>query len=202
MTFGWINFVTVHAAEMCTYQTYQWNPSQKKALNIRKVRHPYNELSKEQVDPVTGCSICEEDQQNFKLTKDLSIKLCARIAPKVIPSLKELIASGQLINQLVGYRVGMTRGELDSKGNRTQFSNHSFGTAIDINSQQNGLYDNCLTFNRDCRLVKGGEWHPRKPGSLTENSEIVRSFNRIGFQWGGQITGRQKDFMHFSITGY
>ncbi len=25
---------------------------------------------------------------------------------------------------------------------------------------------------------------------------------QAGFKWGGEIAGKQKDFMHFSLTGY
>jgi hypothetical protein len=95
-----------------------------------------------------------------------------------------------------------SRGAADGNGNRIGFSNHSFGTAIDINPEQNGLYDNCITFGPQCRLLRGGEWRPGTPGTLDKNGDIVTLFKQAGFQWGGEIVGKQKDFMHFSLTGY
>lgn len=106
------------------------------------------------------------------------------------------------LREVTGYRVGMTRGEIDATGNHTGFSNHSFGVALDVNAEQNGLYENCINFDSSCRLVMGGQWHPRQTFSLTKDSVIVLEFKRNGFLWGGEIPGQQKDFMHFSLTGY
>jgi hypothetical protein len=110
--------------------------------------------------------------------------------------------NGERIFSVVGYRVGMTRGNFDALGNRTRFSNHSFGIAIDINEQQNGLYDRCITFGPACRLRRGGNWIPGQEGSLTPESPVVKAMKRIGMKWGGEIEGHQKDFMHFSPSGY
>ena len=96
----------------------------------------------------------------------------------------------------------MTKGNIDSLGNRTQFSNHSFGVAIDINEEQNGLYDHCVSFGPACRLRRGGIWKPDQVGSLTPDSPIVEGLKGMGLKWGGQIEGDQKDFMHFSPSGY
>jgi hypothetical protein len=73
---------------------------------------------------------------------------------------------------------------------------------VDINTNQNGLYENCVSFNSSCRLIKGGAWNPNQQLSLTSDSIIVQEFKRNGFKWGGEIAGQQKDFMHFSPTGY
>ena len=106
------------------------------------------------------------------------------------------------IHTIEGYRVVKSRGPVDGKGNRTGFSNHSYGTAIDINSEQNGLYDNCITFGPQCRLLRGGEWRPGTQGTLDTKGDIVVQFKQEGFRWGGEIEGKQKDFMHFSLSGY
>lgn len=116
--------------------------------------------------------------------------------------LSELLQSGEKIYEVVGYRVGMTRGNVDQDGNRTVFSNHSFGTALDINPGQNGLYENCVQFGPNCRLIRGGAWKQGREGTLTVDSATVQGMQRLGLRWGGEIKGRQKDFMHFSITGY
>lgn len=67
------------------------------------------------------------------------------------------------------------------RGSRTQLSNHSWGTAFDINVPQNGL-------NKIPALV--GE-----KGSVRE---IVPIANDFGFYWGGHFT--RKDGMHFEIA--
>jgi hypothetical protein len=98
--------------------------------------------------------------------------------------------------------VGKTRGDVDANGVRTEFSNHSFGIALDINPGSNGLYENCIVFNQDCRLIRGGHRDPARAESLHAGSNIVRAIEDIGLKWGGEIDGKQKDFMHFSPTGY
>lgn len=188
--------------KLCTYTTYQWNVDRKKAVNFKTVKHPYSALDDYEFDPVTGCSVCEEDQTIVKISNLPPFKICKHLAGDIYYQLSQLLNSDEPLNKVVGYRVGMTRGDVDETGNRTQFSNHSFGIALDINDEQNGLYDHCYVFGSQCRLRKGGTWDPNHPASLTENSSIVLTMKRIGFKWGGEIKGQQKDFMHFSPSGY
>ncbi|MDQ7050893.1 MAG: hypothetical protein Q9M92_15725 [Enterobacterales bacterium] len=51
-------------------------------------------------------------------------------------------------------------------------------------------------------MRKGGAWNPSQEGSLTRDHPIVLELKKAGFKWGGEIQGKQKDFMHFSPTGY
>lgn len=67
------------------------------------------------------------------------------------------------------------------RGSRTNLSNHSWGTAFDVNVAQNGL-------NKIPALVG-------QKGSLRE---IVPIANEFGFYWGGHFT--RKDGMHFEIA--
>ncbi|MDQ7050892.1 MAG: hypothetical protein Q9M92_15720 [Enterobacterales bacterium] len=48
---------------MCHYSSYQWNTFVKKAVNYRQISHPYTQLKSYEVDKLTGCSVCREDQQ-------------------------------------------------------------------------------------------------------------------------------------------
>jgi D-alanyl-D-alanine carboxypeptidase-like protein len=96
----------------------------------------------------------------------------------------------------------VSRGPADKDGNRTQLSNHSYGVAIDVNEMQNGLYDHCVVWGAGCRLIKGGPYRPREAGSIVAESPLVAALEAVGLKWGGRIAGRQKDFMHFSPTGY
>ena len=82
-------------------------------------------------------------------------------------------------------------------------SNHSFGVAFDLNEEQNGLYNDCPRWGPSCVLAKGGAYRPgADPLSLTESSPATRRMKEAGFDWGGLLPGRQKDFMHFSPSGY
>lgn len=190
------------AEQQCTYSTYQWNVGARRAVGQRKVVKPFSELAAAERDSQTGCTVCEEDQLTLIFVGLRPFKVCRLIAPRVQAIVAALQRQQAPLLDVVGYRVGMTRGNVDSAGNRTGFSNHSFGVALDVNTEQNGLYENCVSFNPACRLIKGGRWNPQQAFSLTEDSMIVLEFKRNGFRWGGEIAGQQKDFMHFSPSGY
>ncbi|NIR43913.1 MAG: hypothetical protein GWM93_06850, partial [Gemmatimonadetes bacterium] len=176
--------------ETCTYSTYRWNVDLRRSVDHRIVRHPYSALRDEEIDPATGCTVCEEDQRVVDVPPLQPFRLCARLADRVEKALAELIDAGEPIHTVQGYRVGRSRGDVDEHGNRTRFSNHSYGIAIDINPDQNGLYTDCVRFGPGCRLLRGGPWRPGQPGSLTPDGAIVLTFKALGFRWGGEIAGR------------
>lgn len=186
----------------CTYSTYKWNVQGRRAVERRKIVKPLSELTAAEKDSQTGCTVCEEDQVTLAFAGLKPFKICRLIAPRIQVIIAELQSQQAPLINVIGYRVGMTRGEIDDDGNRTAFSNHSFGVALDINTDKNGLYENCITFGPSCRLIKGGPWDPNQDASLTKESMIVQEFQRNGFKWGGEIAGQQKDFMHFSPSGY
>ncbi len=187
----------------CTYETYTWNTRLKQAVEFHVVQRDYDALTAAEIDGPTGCTVCEEDQAVINIDGIEPFRVCHVIAPQVTAIFQSLVERGKAIFKIEGYRVGKTRGDTDKDGNRTRFSNHSYGIALDINSGQNGLYDRCLEFNSQCRLIRGGPWKPgRIEGSLLPDGDVVRLFKEAGFQWGGEISGRQKDFMHFSPSGY
>ena len=67
------------------------------------------------------------------------------------------------------------------RGSRSQLSNHSWGTAFDINVPQNGL--------------------GKKPAMIGEKGcvrELVQIANECGFYWGGHFS--RMDGMHFEIA--
>jgi len=186
----------------CSYEMQIWNVNQKSSIGTKKINHPYTELSSDEQDPATGCTVCSEDQERISIPPLQPFSVCVKLAPKVRSILGDMVRNGAMINTVVGYHVIKSRGPIDGNGNRTGFSNHSFGTAVDINPELNGLYDNCISFGPECRLIRGGEWCPGTPGTLDKNGDIVSLFMDAGFKWGGEIAGKQKDFMHFSLTGY
>ena len=197
-----IPLITYAEASSCTYKTYKWNVKLKRAVDLKTVQHSYSKLSKEEIDATTGCTVCQEDQVKINLPGLKSFSICKLLANDIEQTLLELIKQGEYIAEVTGYRVGMTRGKTDHEHNRTRFSNHSYGIALDINAQQNGLYDQCIKFSSNCRLIRGGPWNPSYKGSMTSEGSIVRRMNQLGLQWGGLIAGKQKDFMHFSPSGY
>lgn len=197
-----IELVAAEGQRTCTYQTFNWSVNLRKAVDYKTVSRPYNNLTPEETDPASGCTVCEEDQEIIHIQPLAPFHICKKLAPAVKETLSNLIQSGEPIYEVIGYRVGRTRGEADANGNRIGFSNHSYGTAIDINPMQNGLYDNCINFGNNCKLIRGGHWQEGQPGTLTSDSKIVKAMKAAGFRWGGEIKGKQKDFMHFSLTGY
>ena len=130
----------------CTYTTYKWNTHTRRAVDHRAVRHPYSELQPTEIHEATGCTVCEEDQVEIELPGIDPFRVCRLLEQDIREALIGAMEKGERIFSVGGYRVGMTKGEVDSFGNRTQFSNHSFGVAIDINEQQNGLYDHCVSY--------------------------------------------------------
>lgn len=189
--------------ETCTYQSYKWHAYTMKAGPAHLVVKPYRHISSEERDAATGCTVCREDQVEIRLAGVAPFRMCRKLAARAEPTLHHLQARGVPLRTVVGYRVGMTRGEPDAQGYRTRFSNHSFGIALDINEAHNGLYESCTRIGPQCRLRKGGRWNPDiEPLSMTRTHPVVLAMKQAGFRWGGEIAGQQKDFMHFSPSGY
>jgi len=69
-------------------------------------------------------------------------------------------------------------------------SKHSYGYAIDINPVQNPYIKGRIV------LPPGAIYDTRKPGTLAYNSLVVRTFKRLGWDWGGDWKSL-KDYQHF-----
>ena len=188
-------------ADTCTYETWDWDTIQKKAINLKKINKPKAELTQEEKGPTEGCSVCQEDQVDIQIERIPTFKVCKIIKDKILDAVNKTLKSNFSILSAVGYRVGKTKGPLNSNGHRTQFSNHSYGMAVDFNSEKNGLYDLCPSFNSSCKLIRGGPYYPGGLGGITPESAIYKNMIAQGFKWGGEINGKQKDFMHFSLSG-
>ena len=205
---GWVwvfgaifTFAVPVQAQECTYSYGIWNPSLKRVGRIVRVTKSRVELTAGEIGPF-GCTICKEDQVLLELSNGLRFHLCERIAGPVMSALEASIEEGYSIVEIVGYRPSMSRGPVNSRGERTVFSNHAFGVALDVNPQHNGLYSRCLQWGPQCQLIKGGAWKKGNPLSLHQEHSLVRRLLGLGFKWGGDIAGKQKDMMHFSPTGY
>jgi len=74
-------------------------------------------------------------------------------------------------------------------------SEHNYGTAIDINSNEN------YCIYSDGRVV-GSFWKPgESPYSIKPYGDVVRAFEKYGFTWGGDAWYSTRDYMHFSYMG-
>ncbi len=188
-------------SELCTFTDWAWNSEQGRAENYREVVMPRAQLTPEQRHPSLPCSICREDQAEISVPGAPPALICKAIAKDVEGALTRAAEEGFRIDKITGYRVGRTKGPLDARGLRTRYSHHSFGLAIDVNPESNGLYDRCIEFSPACRLRRGGEWRPGEPAAIKPQSPLYHYMSETGLKWGGELKGRQKDFMHFSITG-
>ncbi len=75
-------------------------------------------------------------------------------------------------------------------------SEHTIGTAIDINYPQNYYCD------PDGNAIVGDYWKPGEdPYSITPDGDVVRAFEKYGFRWGVGWNSGYKDYMHFSFFG-
>jgi len=189
------------APTSCTYAEWTWDSRERRAIDARVVEKPYSALGRDERDRATGCSVCREDQIEISLPGVEPFEICKAVADDVRAALSRAMEAGFEIETVSGYRVGRSKGALDAHGRRTEYSNHSFGLAIDINADRNGLYDRCTEFLPTCRLIRGGEWRPYAPGGIAPETPLYKEMISMGWKWGGELSGRQKDFMHFSPTG-
>lgn len=190
------------ANDHCSYTYSRFHVATRTSKKINPVRTVKSKLSQEMYHS-NGCSICLEDQTRVTLKNGVSFLVCKKVARTVESVLNKALVNGTLIEEVVAYRPQMSRGKIDKDGYRTQLSNHSFGVAVDVNPRSNGLYNNCVHWSSNCRLIQGGKWSPFEDSySISEKSFLVKEFKRNNYLWGGQIKGKQKDFMHFSPSGY
>ena len=79
-----------------------------------------------------------------------------------------------------------------------RWSNHAYGTAIDINPIENPWVEpGGVVYHKASRpYVK----RTPRPGMAVEGGALVRAFDREGWKWGGRWSGT-KDYQHFSNDG-
>ncbi len=196
----------------CTYRTYEWSTVKKKGVGHRVVEKLRSELkADEKAAAEPRCTVCSEDQVKISIEGLKPFRVCHVYAEQVKTALESLRQNPNFrLQTVVGYRVGRTRGAIDKKGRRTIFSNHSYGTAVDINSGTNGLYRRCRTKETPrsaadiahCKKGMGGDWRPkRRPKQTITVDGLVHAAFSGFWKWGGALKGPLKDFMHFSPTG-
>ena len=72
----------------------------------------------------------------------------------------------------------------------TKLSKHAYGYAIDINPAINPY------IKGDVVLPEGSVYDPNRPGTLTSDCLVVKTFLRLGWTWGGNWQSL-KDYQHF-----
>lgn len=196
----WLVAAALAAPDRCHYTYTVWSATEHRTVATVPVDRPRAELTAAERGPF-GCTPCEEDQVTVRLADGHALRVCRAVAAPIRTAIDDALAYGAMISSLLGYRPSMSRGEPDAAGNRTVLSNHAFGVAVDVNADHNGLYDRCATWGPGCRLLLGGPWSPTDPLSIQRDGAWVRAFRAIGYGWGGDLQGDQKDLMHFSPTG-
>jgi D-alanyl-D-alanine carboxypeptidase len=84
---------------------------------------------------------------------------------------------------------------------KDRLSEHSFGTAIDINPRQNPFVIDGRVMPAEGRAYATPAVRRKpQPGLITADDPVVRAFVRIGWGWGGEWTGK-RDYQHFSRSG-
>ncbi len=78
-----------------------------------------------------------------------------------------------------------------------KISEHSYGTCIDINYDEN-----YYCYADTGQAITGSFWRPlENPYSIPQNGSVVRIFAKYGWAWGGNAWSRLHDYMHFTYLG-
>lgn len=80
-----------------------------------------------------------------------------------------------------------------------RWSNHAFGTAIDINPIENPYVGSSGTTSHTASIPFLRRM-PARAGMAAEGGALVAAFDSIGWGWGGRWSGI-KDYQHFSAEG-
>ena len=121
-----------------------------------------------------------------KVNKTITLTVHKNIATTVQAIFKEIYNGSE---QFPIYSAGCYRaGEV---------SEHGIGVAIDINPNENYQCSNSGT------AWTGSYWRPGSdPYSIPVDGDVVRTFRKYGFGWGGVDWNSSHDYMHFSYFGW
>lgn len=84
------------------------------------------------------------------------------------------------------------------KSSSGRMSQHSYGTCIDVNPNEN------YYISSSGEVLSGSYWKPYEdPYSITAEGEVVKIFEKYGFAWGATAwgEGHARDYMHFTYLG-
>ena len=78
----------------------------------------------------------------------------------------------------------------------TQFSQHAYGLAVDLNPFQNPYRNGDVVLPELASAYLDRGWV--RPGMITPEGPVVRAFAGIGWEWGGDWSSLE-DYQHFSL---
>ena len=81
----------------------------------------------------------------------------------------------------------------------SRYSEHAYGRAIDVNPIENPYVTRSGTTSHPASRSYVSR-KPFRPGMAADDHALVRSFDAIGWGWGGRWSGA-KDYQHFSASG-
>jgi hypothetical protein len=82
----------------------------------------------------------------------------------------------------------------------SQWSEHAYGRAIDIDPIENPYVDNGTTSHAASRPYVDRPRVRTRPGVIVDGGVVTRAFARIGWGWGGRWSG-PRDYQHVSASG-
>lgn len=126
-----------------------------------------------------------------KTASKTTIKVNANLAEEVVQIFTEIFEDEEKfpIKNVGGYTWrNSAMGKL---------SEHSYGTCIDINYDEN-----YYCYADTGQAITGSFWKPfENPYSIPQNGSVVRIFAKYGWAWGGNAWSRLHDYMHFTYLG-
>lgn len=170
------------------YYGYEWESYNKKMKRVfgseKKKRKNFSTASKARKQMKTikiKVWDYKKGKKGKKITKTKTLVVNKKLAPTIQEMFKEIYKSKekQVIKDIgcYSYRTG----------------EHIYGTAIDVNWNENYMIDGK-------KKLAGSYWKPKKdPYSIPQNSQFVKIMRRYGFYRGEW--GKRKDYMHFSFFG-
>ena len=149
-------------------------------------RYYYNsvEAAKADMQKVT-VTVWDISQSGEKYTKTMTVEVHKNLAPTVAAIFDEIYHGEEKFP--ISYLGGWSW---------SGKSEHTIGTAIDINYPQNYYCD------PNGNAIVGDYWKPDEdPYSIKPDGDVVRAFEKYGFRWGVNWNSGYKDYMHFSFFG-
>ena len=130
------------------------------------------------------------DENGSKYSSSLDVEVNVNLAEDILQIFTEIYNDSERfpIKNLGGFSWRTT-----AFGGTSQ---HSYGTCIDINWDENYY---CYPSGQ---AITGSFWKPyENPYSIPAEGSVVRTFEKYGFKWGGNAWTNLKDYMHFSYLG-